>query len=93
MTTEDDREWAEIEKEIQKIADGHPKFSVRYARKSVDAWLNKDCDGYSFYEEKTVKHRYMIVMIEKKEDINAETGTEVLRAAPGAGVEAGPGVP
>ena len=78
MTKEDDREWAEIEKEIQT---------------TVDAWLNKDCDGYSFYEEKTVKHRYMIVMIEKKEDINAETGTEVLRAAPGAGVEAGPGVP
>ena len=67
MTKEDDREWAEIEKEIQT--------------------------SYSFYEEKTVKHRYMIVMIEKKEDINAETGTEVLRAAPGAGVEAGPGVP
>ena len=33
MTKEDDREWAEIEKEIQTIANGHPKFSVRYARR------------------------------------------------------------
>ena len=39
MTKEDDREWAEIEKEIQTIADGHPGFHVQYRMSSSQGRL------------------------------------------------------